>query len=155
VQNFKHAKFLETSRNIKHGCIAVIQLYYNALISYSFICLFSYAFFNDTLSLCIVSNGCPPQTPRAARTRTRAAAVGSQRLTAELRHGQSYALLLQPTYPVVWYHHRRRLNGHCPLSTAEIMSIQFLRLTLSSGKRLRETGNVYGSIGKNVICVCV
>jgi hypothetical protein len=25
---------------------------------------------------------CPPQTPRAARTRTRAAAVGSQRLTA-------------------------------------------------------------------------
>jgi hypothetical protein len=30
---------------------------------------------------------CPPQTPLAARTRTRAAAVGSQRLTAELRHG--------------------------------------------------------------------
>jgi hypothetical protein len=29
---------------------------------------------------------CPPQTPHAARTRTRAAAVGSQRLTAELRH---------------------------------------------------------------------
>jgi hypothetical protein len=29
---------------------------------------------------------CPPQNPRAARTRTRAAAVGSQRLTAELRH---------------------------------------------------------------------
>jgi hypothetical protein len=31
---------------------------------------------------------CPPQTPHAARTRTRAAAVGSQRLTAELRHGR-------------------------------------------------------------------
>jgi hypothetical protein len=31
----------------------------------------------------------PPQTPHAARTRTRAAAVGSQRLTAELRHGQN------------------------------------------------------------------
>jgi hypothetical protein len=30
---------------------------------------------------------CPPQTPHAARTRTRAAAVGSQRLTAELQHG--------------------------------------------------------------------
>jgi hypothetical protein len=30
---------------------------------------------------------CSPQTPHAARTRTRAAAVGSQRLTAELRHG--------------------------------------------------------------------
>jgi hypothetical protein len=30
---------------------------------------------------------CPPQTPHAARMRTRAAAVGSQRLTAELRHG--------------------------------------------------------------------
>jgi hypothetical protein len=28
----------------------------------------------------------PPQTPHAARTRTLAAAVGSQRLTAELRH---------------------------------------------------------------------
>jgi hypothetical protein len=32
---------------------------------------------------------CPPQTPHAARTRTRAAAVGSQRLTAELRHGEN------------------------------------------------------------------
>jgi hypothetical protein len=31
---------------------------------------------------------CPPQSPHAARTRTRAAAVGSHRLTAELRHGQ-------------------------------------------------------------------
>jgi hypothetical protein len=30
---------------------------------------------------------CPPQTLHAARTRTRAAAVGSQRLTAELRYG--------------------------------------------------------------------
>jgi hypothetical protein len=30
---------------------------------------------------------CPPETPHAARTRTRVAAVGSQRLTAELRHG--------------------------------------------------------------------
>jgi hypothetical protein len=30
---------------------------------------------------------CPPQTPHAACMRTRAAAVGSQRLTAELRHG--------------------------------------------------------------------
>jgi hypothetical protein len=30
---------------------------------------------------------CRPQIPHAARTRTRAAAVGSQRLTAELRHG--------------------------------------------------------------------
>jgi hypothetical protein len=29
----------------------------------------------------------PPQTPHAGRTRTRAAAVGSQRLAAELRHG--------------------------------------------------------------------
>jgi hypothetical protein len=28
-----------------------------------------------------------PQTPHAARTRTQAAAVGSQRLTLELRHG--------------------------------------------------------------------
>jgi hypothetical protein len=32
---------------------------------------------------------CPPQIPHAAGTRTRAAAVGSQRLTAELRHGLS------------------------------------------------------------------
>jgi hypothetical protein len=30
---------------------------------------------------------CPPQTPHTARTRTRAAVVGSQRLTAELLHG--------------------------------------------------------------------
>jgi hypothetical protein len=38
---------------------------------------------------------CPPQTPHAARTRTRAAAVGNQRLTAELRHGQSSVNYLQ------------------------------------------------------------
>jgi hypothetical protein len=30
---------------------------------------------------------CPPLTQHAARTRTRAAAVGNQRLTVELRHG--------------------------------------------------------------------
>jgi hypothetical protein len=30
---------------------------------------------------------CPPQTPHAARTQTRAAEVGSQRLTAVLRNG--------------------------------------------------------------------
>jgi hypothetical protein len=35
---------------------------------------------------------CPPQTPHAAHTRTRAAAVGSQRLTAELRHGPTGCL---------------------------------------------------------------
>jgi hypothetical protein len=42
---------------------------------------------------------CPPQTPHAAHTRTRAAAVGSQRLTAELRHGPCvtyYFLLWSP-----------------------------------------------------------
>jgi hypothetical protein len=32
---------------------------------------------------------CSPQIPHAVRTRTRAAAVGSQHLTAELRHGQT------------------------------------------------------------------
>jgi hypothetical protein len=32
----------------------------------------------------------PPQTPHAARTRTRATAVGSQHLTAELRHGHTF-----------------------------------------------------------------
>jgi hypothetical protein len=37
---------------------------------------------------------CPPQTPHAARMRTRAAAVGSQRLTTELRHGLAPAVLL-------------------------------------------------------------
>jgi hypothetical protein len=30
---------------------------------------------------------CPPQTPHADRTRTRAAAVGSQLYSPELRHG--------------------------------------------------------------------
>jgi hypothetical protein len=40
---------------------------------------------------------CPPQTPHAPRTRTRAAAVGSQRLTAELRHG----LILKVMYMCV------------------------------------------------------
>jgi hypothetical protein len=37
---------------------------------------------------------CPPQNPHAARTRTRAAMVGSQRLTAELRHGLVIELTL-------------------------------------------------------------
>jgi hypothetical protein len=37
---------------------------------------------------------CPPQTPHAARTRTWAATVGSQRLTAELRHGLYVNLVL-------------------------------------------------------------
>jgi hypothetical protein len=32
---------------------------------------------------------CPPQIPHAARKRARAAAAGSQRVTAELRHGHS------------------------------------------------------------------
>jgi hypothetical protein len=35
---------------------------------------------------------CPPQTPHVARTRTRTAAVGSQRLTTELRHGLTFVL---------------------------------------------------------------
>jgi hypothetical protein len=38
---------------------------------------------------------CPPQTPHAARTRIRAAAVGSQRLTASATaRPRSYALLI-------------------------------------------------------------
>jgi hypothetical protein len=40
---------------------------------------------------------CPPQTPHPARMRTRAAAVGSQRLTAELRHGLSEHVDLMPS----------------------------------------------------------
>jgi hypothetical protein len=43
---------------------------------------------------------CPPQTPHAARTRTRAAAVGSQRLTAELRHGQLCCILFLKLQPI-------------------------------------------------------
>jgi hypothetical protein len=42
---------------------------------------------------------CPPQIPHAARTRTRAAAVGSQRLTAELRNGLCSWLIRRPTIP--------------------------------------------------------
>jgi hypothetical protein len=37
---------------------------------------------------------CPPQIPRVARTRTRAAAVGSQRLTAELRHSPMTMMMI-------------------------------------------------------------
>jgi hypothetical protein len=37
---------------------------------------------------------CPPQTAHAASTRTRATAVGSQCLTAELRHGLLFTLIL-------------------------------------------------------------
>jgi hypothetical protein len=46
---------------------------------------------------------CPPQTPHAARMRTRAAAVGSQRLTAELRHGLpgTHYSLQNSTIPVI------------------------------------------------------
>jgi hypothetical protein len=45
---------------------------------------------------------CPPQTPHAARTRTRAAAVGSQRLTAELRHGLSRYVNTNYVYAVTF-----------------------------------------------------
>jgi hypothetical protein len=37
---------------------------------------------------------CPPQTPHAASTRTRAAEVESQRLPAELRHGLQPMIVL-------------------------------------------------------------
>jgi hypothetical protein len=46
---------------------------------------------------------CPPQTPHAARTRTRAAAVGSQRLTAELRHGHKVKYK-RVYYRFAWHH---------------------------------------------------
>jgi hypothetical protein len=36
---------------------------------------------------------CPPQTPHDVPTRTRAVAVGNQRLTAELRHGHVCPML--------------------------------------------------------------
>jgi hypothetical protein len=41
---------------------------------------------------------CPPQTPHAARTRTPAAAVGSQRLTAEPRHGQAVGYYIRDEF---------------------------------------------------------
>jgi hypothetical protein len=41
---------------------------------------------------------CPPQTPHAARTRTRAAEVGSQRLTAELRYGPMHVFAQMVKY---------------------------------------------------------
>jgi hypothetical protein len=41
---------------------------------------------------------CPPQTAHAARTQNRAAAVGSQRLTDELRHGQLHQLARRQVY---------------------------------------------------------
>jgi hypothetical protein len=44
---------------------------------------------------------CPPQIPQAARTRTRAAAVGSQRLTAELRHGHIRQIEIHTAEPLV------------------------------------------------------
>jgi hypothetical protein len=44
----------------------------------------------------------PPQTPQAAGTRTRAAAVGSQRLTAELRHGLEQQLTSQEEEFLDW-----------------------------------------------------
>jgi hypothetical protein len=58
---------------------------------------------------------CPPQTPHAARARTRAAAVGSQRLTAELRHGHT------ASYPLVPGVKRQgREANHSPPSSAEV-----------------------------------
>jgi hypothetical protein len=49
---------------------------------------------------------CPPQTPHAARTQTRAAAVGSQRLTAELRHGFSIKVSLNHFKGLFTYRHK-------------------------------------------------
>jgi hypothetical protein len=52
---------------------------------------------------------CPPQTPHAARTRTRAAAVGSQRLTAELRHGLHCNILSKSVHSVL-HNHKNYIN---------------------------------------------
>jgi hypothetical protein len=47
---------------------------------------------------------CPPQIPHAACMRTRAAAVGSQHLTAELRHGPGHEVRrLKEGEPRRWY----------------------------------------------------
>jgi hypothetical protein len=51
---------------------------------------------------------CPPQTPHAVRTQTRAAVVGNQRLTAELRHGPVHVSLSYGTFPSL-----NRSSGYC------------------------------------------
>jgi hypothetical protein len=52
---------------------------------------------------------CPPQTPHGARTRTRAAAMGSQRLTAELRH-KFNSLILFPLEEYVNYMYNENVH---------------------------------------------
>jgi hypothetical protein len=68
---------------------------------------------------------CPPQTPHATRTRTRAAGVGSQRLTAELRHGQRLHLSW------LWYNQGTgKLNLKSSVSFLSLFSVTVPRLGL-------------------------
>jgi hypothetical protein len=64
---------------------------------------------------------CPPQTPHAAHTRTRAAEVGSQRLTAELRHGLGAFCLYMPSASNVMVATSRQCYSNCGPRTTDGM----------------------------------
>jgi hypothetical protein len=87
---------------------------------------------------------CPPQTPHAARTRTRAAAVGSQRLIAELRHG-------------LWLHFRKWLISDFRNETEILKSIASLQLFWQQNVRLisNKLCNTLHPTAVKRICRCI
>jgi hypothetical protein len=98
---------------------------------------------------------CPPQTPHAARTRTRAAALGSQRLTAELRHGHADHLLSSfagvkytwsytssPPYVMAWCLIKHFIFGRFTvrISTEKPIILRFFVTFLSPLKQMPDLG---------------
>jgi hypothetical protein len=74
---------------------------------------------------------CPPRTPQAARMRTRAAAVGSQRLTAELRHGLGYEIVQFLSHRSSVKSHFRVIDSTAPQFASLLLS-RFVTRTLAS-----------------------
>jgi hypothetical protein len=75
---------------------------------------------------------CPPQTPHAARMRSRAAAVGSQRLTAS---ATAWPLLGKVLRAVVMKSHSLILGNNAVLSLESVLTFRSNMLLPSSGSK--------------------
>jgi hypothetical protein len=74
---------------------------------------------------------CPPQTPHAARTRTRAAAMGNQRLTTELRHGLDkvcYILTIFRKCLIIFARFDHKTTSYIKLNRSSIYFVKLSRL---------------------------
>jgi hypothetical protein len=84
---------------------------------------------------------CPPQTPHAARTRTRAAAVGSQRLTAWATARPMYPPCFWFHFLCVWYYehllHYRCLHHHSVYTLLYLCFSKTLLIAETTSRKMR------------------